>query len=492
MDRELRKEYFDKAFKLHSSGMGDEAKVFYNKILAENPDDYEVMNLLGMLELQAKNYDLAENWILKAIELKPAFYFYETLSRVYNHKKDWQKELDVLLETEKLFGLNYETAFRLGLVFRRFMNYELSEKYYLKALELQPLARDTYMNLGNLYTIFHEFEKARKCFEQCLTHFPDDREFRYFLGLIYFRFKNYEKGLPCFESRLCRETAIKTSELTYPNLMKSAKLWQGEDISDKVLYTYYEAGFGDMLMFARYLPMLIKKCKKIILKPQIELTQLFRENFPEIEVMDYFTPEQELQFDYHIPFLSIPYVLGLSTEEMFVGRKQYLRATPERVKEYKENFFNNDKFKIAIKWQGNTYYERERVIDVDAFAKLFELPNTQVYSAQTFAGAEEFEKLSAKYNIVDLSKSFKDFSCTAGAIENLDLIICNDTSLAHLAGAMNKPCAVILPYNYNWRWHTDLNYCDWYESVKLYLVEQNETWADAINRVIEDIIQGNL
>ena len=227
--------------------------------------------------------------------------------------------------------------------------------------------------------------------------------------------------------------------------------------------------------------------QKIILKPQVELSQLFRENFPNLDVMDYFYEENDLKFDVHIPFLSIPYALGLNTEEMFTGRYGYLKADKEKSEYYKKEFFNNDRFKIGIKWQGNTYYETSRVINVDAFSSLFELDNVQVYSAQTFAGAEEFEKLASKYNIIDLSKSFKDFSYTAAAIENLDLVICNDTSLAHLAGAMNKPCVVLLPFNYNWRWHMDLSYCDWYESVKLYSAFENENWNDVMKRVIKDI-----
>ena len=52
------------------------------------------------------------------------------------------------------------------------------------------------------------------------------------------------KGLKCFESRLCRHSAIVSQEKTYPNLMREKPMWTGkEDLSDKVLYTYYEAGF---------------------------------------------------------------------------------------------------------------------------------------------------------------------------------------------------------------------------------------------------------
>ena len=274
--------------------------------------------------------------------------------------------------------------------------------------------------------------------------------------------------------------------------MKKASLWQGEDISDKVLYTYYEAGFGDMIMFARYIPELLKRCKKLIIKPQKELSQLFQDNFPNAEVMHLFEDEAQINFDVHIPFLSVPYVLGLKNNEIFMRHEKYLQAKPDKIRYYKEKFFDNDKFKIAIKWQGNTYYETDRVINVDAFAPIFELENVKVYSAQTFAGSEEFEKLAAKYDITDLSQSFKDFSYTAGAIENLDLIICNDTSLAHLAGAMGKPCIVLLPYRYNWRWHMDLTKCDWYDSVKVFRLGVNESWNDLITRIVKTLTLRNI
>ena len=167
--------------------------------------------------------------------------------------------------------------------------------------------------------------------------------------------------------------------------------------------------------------------------------------------------------------------------------KGYLKAMPDKIQYFKEKFFNNDKFKIAIKWQGNTYYETDRVINVEAFEPLFNLKNVKIYSAQTFEGAEEFKKLSSNYDITDLSKSFKDFSYTAGALANIDLVICSDTSLAHLAGAMGKPCIVLLPYNYNWRWHMDLTHCDWYDSVKLFRLGKTETWNELMLKIIKNL-----
>ena len=102
---------------------------------------------------------------------------------------------------------------------------------------------------------------------------------------------------------------------------------------------------------------------------------------------------------------------------------------------------------------------------------------------------EIVEKIKNKYNVIDLGSTFTNFSDTAGAVENMDLVICNDTSLAHLAGAMKKPCWILLPYIYNWRWHMDLNHCDWYDSVKLYRQPDHGDWKSVFSDVERDLKQ---
>ena len=172
---------------------------------------------------------------------------------------------------------------------------------------------------------------------------------------------------------------------------------------------------------------------------------------------------------------------------MFVGKSGYLKADNEIVERYKKEYFNNDSFKIGIKWRGNTHYEMDRVIDIKSFTKLFNIPNTKFYSFQTFEGAEDLNEIINDYDIVDIGKTVKNFSDTAGALENMDLIICNDTSLAHLAGAMNKHCWILLPYLYNWRWHLDLTKCDWYDSVKLYRQKESGNWDEIFDRMYSDL-----
>lgn len=479
---------FQQAFELHKQGKLDDAEELYNKVLEQDPENAEVLNFLGIINLQKFRLSKAEEFIQKAIAISPEQYFYENLAKVYLEMEDSQNAIKLYKELLDKQPENFDYVFNLASAYKVARDYENAIKMYERAIELQPENPDSYYNMGLILNNLSKPQEAIKYYKKAVELCPDDTETRYFTGITYFRNRDYKHGLEYFESRLCRQSAILTQINTYPNLMQKAPLWDGKtDISDKTLYTYYEAGFGDVLMFARYLPMLKSKCKKLIVKPQVPLAELLEENFPDIEVMKLFEHESQIHFDYHVPILSLPYVLGLDETNMFVGRKQYLKALPEKVERYQRDYFDNDCFKIGIKWRGNTHYEMDRVIEITSFLKLFGIKNTKFYSFQTFEGAEDLDRIINDYDIVDIGKTVKNFSDTAGALENLDLVICNDTSLAHLAGAMNIPCWILLPYNYNWRWHLDLSKCDWYESVKLYRQKEVGNWDEIFERMYDDL-----
>ncbi len=481
------KEKFNFGFELHKQGKLDDAEKVYLEILEETPQNAEILNLLGMICMQKFQLSKAEEYILKAIDINPNKYFLENLAKVYLEKEDSEKAITIYSELLKLSEDNFDYLFNLATAYKLAKNVEKTIETYKKAIKVNPNHQDTYFNLGLIYDNIGQPQESIKYYKKAIELSPDDMETRYFTSLSYFKNRDYGHGLPYFESRLCRQTAIVTQANTYPNLFNEKPIWQGENVPDKTIYTYYEAGFGDVLMFSRYLPLLQKRCKKIIFKPQVPLVELFEYNFPEIEIVRFFKQEADMEFDYHIPILSLPYALGLNENDMFVGKSGYLKADNEIVERYKKEYFNNDSFKIGIKWRGNTHYEMDRVIDIKSFTKLFNIPNTKFYSFQTFEGAEDLNEIINDYDIVDIGKTVKNFSDTAGALENMDLIICNDTSLAHLAGAMNKHCWILLPYLYNWRWHLDLTKCDWYDSVKLYRQKESGNWDEIFDRMYSDL-----
>lgn len=481
-------EKFKEAFTKHQNGQLTIARDLYMEILKDEPQNAEVWDLLGVLYFQVRDYMESELCIKKAIELNPRLYYIENLARLYLDKGEFKASIALYEDIVKA-SPKYENCFNLAMAYKCNQNWDKAKIMYYKALDVNSEGYESYFNLAYLALNENNPKEAIRCYQKALEIKPDDWESMYFLSLACMQDKDYQTGLKYFESRLCKQSAIVSQEKIYPHLIKSRPEWKGENLADKTLYTYYEAGFGDILMFYRYLPILTSICKKVIIKPQRELAPLFRENSYGAEVLEIFDFEKEINFDYHIPFLSVPLVLGLKGEEIFTHHEGYLKPNPAKVNYYKEKYCNNDKFKIGIKWQGNTHYDTERVLNVEDFFPLFEIPNTQFYSFQTFEGSEEIEKIQKEHSIINLGSTFSNFSDTAGAIENMDLIISNDTSLVHLAGAMSKPCFVLLPYIYNWRWHTDLSHCDWYDSVKIYRQSNHGDWHGVFESVKADLLK---
>ena len=88
---------------------------------------------------------------------------------------------------------------------------------------------------------------------------------------------------------------------------------------------------------------------------------------------------------------------------------------------------------------------------------------------------------------IDFSENIRDFSDTAAIIENLDLIISVDTSVAHLAGAMNKPVWILLPFIPDWRWFLKRDDCPWYPSMRLFRQKKFGNWKDVFEEVKEEL-----
>lgn len=475
-------ELIQEGFALHQEGKLEEAETAYKKALEQDKDNAEIYNLLGVLKLQQQDVISAVHWVEQAVEKQPNAYFYETLFQTYIRAKLYKEIAKRAHEVLEKFPDNFSLLFNVALAYRNLKRNKEAIKFYEKALKIDPSSYDCWFNLSHLYSVEAETKNALSALKICNKIKPNDPDTEYFLGLALMRLKDYDKGFKYFESRFSKTATIALQNKTYPNKARLDNIWNGENISDKTLLVYYEAGFGDVLMFARYLPLVAKKCKKLIFMCQKPLSTLFKQNNLGIDqVIDTYIPESEIDFDVHTPMLSLPYLLKLKVNKVFAYSSGYLKPNMDLVEKYKKKYFENDKIKVGIKWQGNTYFDYDRVIPAEAFAPLMQVENTQYYSFQTFEGSEDAKVLKG---IIDVGKDFVDFSQTAAAMANLDLVICNDTSLAHLAGAMGIPCWIVLPYEVNWRWHTDLSVCDWYDSVKLFRQHKQNDW----NSVFEDVL----
>lgn len=442
------------ALSLHQAGNLADAEKLYFEILAQSPNEGNTLNLLGFLNVQTNRFSEAVSYLKKAVERYPNF---------------------------------FEAWFNLGLAYKGMDDLENAIFAYKKAIELEPENVTANFNLANTYECINETEKAIEYYEQAYKYNKDENDtyLPYFLSICYIKAKNFEKGLPLHEYRHSKAFAIECQRVIHKD-MDTKPLWDGTPMPDKTIFVYYESALGDTLQYVRYLDCIKGMFKKVFFKPQLAFIDFFKENNFGAEIIESRTLPEDVVFDVHIPLMSIPCVLGHFSEEIPLS-EGYLKANSDKTKVFKEKYFNNDKLKIGFKWMGNTIYDMTRVINIESFYKLFEMPNTQFYSLQKGEGIEEFEKIPKKYNVVDLSEEFNDFGDTAAAVENLDLVICNDTSVAHLAAAMGKPTWILLPFVQNWRWHTDISYSPWYKSAKLFKQTEPSNWEEVFEQVLKEL-----
>ena len=81
-----------------------------------------------------------------------------------------------------------------------------------------------------------------------------------------------------------------------------------------------------------------------------------------------------------------------------------------------------------------------------------------------------------------ITKKTQNFAFTAAAIQQLDLVVTVDTSVAHLAGALGKPVWTLLPYVPDWRWLLDRDDSPWYPSMRLFRQTQAGDWPGVFAR----------
>lgn len=239
--------------------------------------------------------------------------------------------------------------------------------------------------------------------------------------------------------------------------------WRGESLASKRLVIFPEQGLGDQIQFSRFLPSLIRQAETVTLLAPPPLERLFCHNFPGAEVMlasgsvdfpdpDFWTTMHDLPGALRIELGGIP-------------TAPYLRAPtswPPLA----------DGFKVGLKVTGNPRFI-----------------NDAMRSLPSNAG----QRLRAGLigHVVSLEPDDSgagDMADTAAIIEQLDLVVSVDTSVAHLAGAMGKPCLLLLPgFGPDWRWMHARSDSPWYPAHKLYRSSLDGDWTTAIDRLLRDV-----
>jgi Flp pilus assembly protein TadD len=349
---------------------------------------------------------------------------------------------------------------------------------YGRALELKPGYHAAYDHLGLVMHAQGRLPEAVRCYSRALELAPDYAVAHMNRALARLQMGEFAPGWAEYEWRFaCPE---------HPLPGHDQPVWDGSPLDSRPILLWTEQGLGDSIQFVRYAPLIAARGGRVILHSPSSLARILS-TCPGIHQL--VIEGQDLpEFTCHAPLMSLPRILG-TTLETIPAEVPYLRADPELVRRWSEALQAAGGLRVGIAWQGNPGHKKDlhRSFPLTRFRALAAIPGVRLFSLQKGAGSGQLRSACRDLPVIDLGPWLEDFMDTAAVLANLDLVICPDTSLAHLAAALGVPVWVALPFACDWRWLLHRDDTPWYPTLRLYRQSGWGDWDGVFARLAVDL-----
>ncbi len=464
-----------------AAGAWEPATNHYRAFLALKPTDVEALGKLGIALEALGQFTEAATVYQTALSQAPAcaefLLGYGRVLRNLGHINDASGLIEQALRRQPSLGMAY---LEQGLLLKLACRYDEAFAAFQRFNALVPQERETYLlNCASLAAEQEHYEESLTFYDQAVHAFPRSAYSHWARSLALLKMGRYNDGWAEFEWR----RGYPEWQHQMAGFSTLAPQWQGESLAGKNVCVFAEQGFGDTLQFCRYLPNLQALGASVTFYCQPELYSLLS-NIPNISVVKY-GDQQVVGFDVYVPIMSLAGLLGVSLEDIKTY-PPYIDADPEKMAHW-EARLQHEPSSIGLVWAGSASnpLNHRRSIELATYAPLKDIAGMAFYSLQQGLSIEA-KQGPAWQGIVDLDEDIQDFADTAAIIANLDLVITTDTAVAHLAGAMGRPCWVLIYSDPDWRWHGG---DAWYPGLRLFKQAPGEHWSSVIGRVTEALKQ---
>ncbi|MCO4877577.1 tetratricopeptide repeat-containing glycosyltransferase family protein [Paraburkholderia caribensis] len=469
-----------------------QAEHAYRRALSIKPDFTKAMNNLGLVLRDLGREAEAEASFLHALAIAPDY----VTARNNLGVLLWQ--LKRLPEAEAAYRDvvsrqpgDVSAHNNLGLLLLELNRAPEAEQACRQALALNADVPEAHNNLGNVLWQQGRIVEAIAAYRQALALRPDYVGAKANLALPLLCIGDYVQGWALYESRY--HEAIGTRSVFPPPVPYPQ--WRGEPLHGKSLLVWPEQGFGDGLQFCRYLSMLkARGAAKVSVACQPPLRRLF----DSLEGVDAVYPlDGETTIPAHDTWcfmLSLPMLFG-TTVDTIPTPMPYLRA-PAALAQHWRSRLPEGGFKVGLVWAGDprphdpssNAIDQRRSLTALSYLPLLRVPGVTFVSLQKGAATRpQIDDLPAAFRPFDPMDDVQDFADTAGIVENLDLVITVDTSMAHLAGALNTPVWILSRYDACWRWFRDRDDSPWYPTARLFRQTSPGDWDSVVERVAQTL-----
>lgn len=491
------------------------------------------------------------------------------LAKCYGDLQDYERSIQHYMIAIKINPKDIHAIFNLANQQAAIGSFKLALKYY--SLAYESGMGDAGINLAQIYTNLDDLESAITLYRELEPHYTQDSNFyfnyanalryndevelakeaysraislnpdvRYVINLahLYLSLNEFQTGFALYEHR--RVMLPKTMDRHFLDFSFQDSKSILDFLQDKRVALYHEQGFGDSIMFARFIPLL--SCKeKIIFAPK-ELCKIFscfnvccsekvHDDYdvalPLPSLAFLFANEKSVKVGLESfrntllsfliksqikdsnglkdSMLSDTFIHTNMTESQ-ISIKKVLQsyqhyAQKEELKDdvflstkaqAKNHFITNThnaietkkQIKIALNFSSNPNFQNAREKSIYAQKLLESLPhkNFTYYSLQ-YEGIDS--NLAKEFGVIDMSKEIKDFYDSARILLTMDFVISIDSALAHLSATLGIPTAVLLYKRHDWRWGRFCKHDStiWYDNAKLFIQEDLHEWRSVLENL---------
>ncbi len=368
-----------------------------------------------------------------------------------------------------------------GIVLKNMNRCEDAIASFHQAINIFPNYVDAHLNLAVVLRDAGRIEEALVHTREAIRSAPTHAEAHWNHAFLLLMKGDFEEGWKKYEWRWrMREYHTRKRDFVQP-------CWSGEPLSKRIILLHAEQGIGDTIQFIRYARCLAQQGARVVVECPPSLTRLLA-TIPEIESV----VEKGASlpaFDFHAPLMSLPRLLDTRLDSI-PHAVPYLFPKPDD--HLPVNLFSGKGLRVGIVWGGNPTHlnDQQRSIPLTALRPLLEIPGVQFFSLQVGPQQAALSDLPASISVKDLSPWLRDMHDTAVAASQMDLIVSVDTAVAHLAGALNKPVWLLLPFAPDWRWMLHRPDSPWYPSMRLFRQTTPGDWAGVVDKARLELHRG--
>ena len=363
----------------------------------------------------------------------------------------------------------------LGAALRSQGRIEEAQAIFEKALAMEPDLMPAMANLGTLHSIEGRVDASVTLYKRALNLPHGGPLVRFLYACDRLKAGDWETGWQLYEGRASQFPTTHP----WPGLA-GLPSWPGGDPHGLRILVETEQGLGDSLHFFRYAQLLADRGATVGLLTPPPLVRLFRLSAPGLSIIPAETPTDPADWDFGVPLLSLPHRFGTRIDTM-PAAMPCVRPDPADVAAWKPRVDALPGLKVGLVWAGGarpqdplaTGIDQRRSMTLSALAPLASVKGVDFVSLQK--GPPAVQGAEAPFLLHDWTEDIGDMADTAALASLLDLVIAVDTSVAHLAGGLDRPVLLLSRYDGCWRWLRDRDDTPWYPRMRLF---RQRRWAD--------------